>query len=234
MSPGAVRFILLIMTSLPRFIPTMLIIAATAFITTGCATTGSDNQVNLRNVPESGGMTSMRIRLVDAAHWAKGRSNVSCNGRDFSMDCSGVVSAVYWKAGIDLQAAYPLYTGNGVTRIYRYLDDKKLLYRPDEPALGDIIFWDNSYDKNGNGLADDELTHIGMVVAVSPEGDVTYIHHDYISGVIFANMYPPDPSDKSRNNGMRIQSLGPTPDGKMTAGDLYRKAGRGWELEPTG
>ena len=231
------------MTSLPGYIPIMCIITASAFISTGCATTGYDNQVNLRDGPdaaavvkptESGGMTSMQIKLVDAAHWAKGRNDVSCGGRDFSMDCSGVVSAVYWKAGIDLQAAYPLYTGSGVTRIYRYLEDKKLLYRPDEPAPGDIIFWDNSYDKNGNGLADDELTHIGMVVAVNPEGDVTYIHHDYISGVIFASMYPPDPSDKSRNNGMRIQSLGPTPDGKMTAGDLYRKAGRGWVLEPAG
>jgi len=174
----------------------------------------------------------MQINLVNAAYWAEGRDDVSCNNRSFPMDCSGVVSAIYWKAGIDLQAAYPLYTGSGVTRIYRYLEDKNLLYRPDEPAPGDIIFWDNSYDKNGNGLADDELTHIGMVVEISPEGDVTYIHHDYISGIIFARMYPPDPSDKTRNNGMRMQSLGPTPDGKTTAGELYRKAGRGWELEP--
>lgn len=156
---------------------------------------------------------------------------MSNNGRRFTLDCSGVVSAIYWRAGIDLQAAYPLYTGNGVKRIYRYLGDKGLLYRPEEPAPGDIIFWDNSYDMNGNGLADDELTHIGMVVDVSPEGDVTYIHHDYISGVILSRMYPPDPGDRSRNNGMRMQSLGPTPDGKSTSGELYRQAGRGWELE---
>ncbi len=172
--------------------------------------------------------------LVDAAHWSIGRKNLSHNGKTFAMDCSGVVSALYWKADIDLQAAYPRYTGNGVTRIYRYLDDERLLYRPDEPAPGDIIFWDNSYDKNKNGLADDELTHVGMVVSVDEEGNVTYVHHDYISGIIFASMYPPDPKDRSRNSGMRISSLGPTPDGKSTAGELYRKAGRGWELEPAG
>ena len=86
------------------------------------------------------------------------------------------------------------------------------------------------YDKNGNGAADDELTHIGMVVEVSSEGDVTYIHHDYIGGIILARMYPPEPGNTDRNSGMRIRSLGPTPDGGMTSGDLYRKAGRGWEL----
>lgn len=234
------RYILQYMTKLQILIP-LFIIGATLFLTISC-TTGSNFQGDLRNgtdaVEENRAVNSnldnVQIRLVDAAYWARGRNNVSCDGRKFSMDCSGVVSAVYWKAGIDLQVAYPLYTGNGVTRIYRYLEDEKLLYKPDNPAPGDIIFWDNSYDKNDNGKADDELTHIGMVVSVSSDGDVTYIHHDYMSGVIFANMYPPDPSDRSRNSGMRMQSLGPTPDGKSTSGDLYRKAGRGWELESAG
>jgi len=211
----------------------LLIPAATLLIISACATTAGDKR-NSIPFQDTSDLTPMQDRLVEAAYWARGRNDVSCNSRSFALDCSGVVSAVYWKAGIDLQAAYPLYSGNGVTRIYRYLEDKKLLYRPDMPAPGDIIFWDNSYDKNGNELADDELTHIGMVVELSPEGDVTYIHHDYISGVIFAHMYPPDPSDKSRNSGMRMQSLGPTPEGKTTAGELYRKAGRGWELEPAG
>ncbi len=231
------------MTLLSDFKLIFLFMAAAALYFSSCASTADMNQdnnsINSEKVfeghpEEDGSLTIMQIRLVDAAYWAKGRNDVSCNSRSFELDCSGVVSAVYWKAGIDLQAAYPLYTGNGVTRIYRYMEDKHLLYRPEEPAPGDIIFWDNSYDKNNNGLADDELTHIGMVVEISPEGDVTYIHHDYISGVIFARMYPPEPSDKSRNNGMRMQSLGPTPDGKSTAGDLYRKAGMGWKLEPAG
>jgi len=217
----------------------LLIPAAALLMFSACATVPAPVQnagesQNSSPVADTAGLTPMQDRLVEAAYWARGRNDVSCNNRSFALDCSGVISAVYWKAGIDLQKAYPLYTGSGVTRIYRYLEDKKLLYRPDAPAPGDIIFWDNSYDKNGNGLADDELTHIGMVVELSPEGDVTYIHHDYISGVIFAHMYPPDPSDKTRNNGMRMQSLGPTPDGKTTAGELYRKAGRGWELDPAG
>jgi len=93
-----------------------------------CATT-VDNNRKINPVPEQpaeenpvneNGLTPMQDRLVEAAYWARGRSDVSCNNHKFALDCSGVISAVYWKAGIDLQAAYPLYTGSGVTRIYRY------------------------------------------------------------------------------------------------------------------
>ncbi len=229
------------MTSSHRYPPVLIVLMATILLFSGCATGGTD----YRNSPveqadrdgskaaEPSGryeLTNAQTKLVEAAYWAQGRNNLSNNGKKFLLDCSGVVSAIYWYAGIDLQSCYPAFTGNGVTRIYRWLEEDKLLYRPDEPAPGDVIFWDNSYDKNGNGVADDDLTHIGMVVSVDESGLVTYVHHDYISGVIFARMYPPDPSNRDLNSGMRIQSLGPTPDGGMTAGDLYRDAGRGWEL----
>lgn len=176
------------------------------------------------------GLTDTQAALVEAAHWAVGRGDLSNNGRRFRMDCSGVVSALYWRAGLDLQSAYPRYTGNGTARIHAWMADEALLYRPDEPAPGDLIFWDNSYDVNGNGAADDELTHIGMAVSVDDDGVVTYVHQDYISGVVFARMYPPEPSDRSRNSGMRMQSLGPTPEGGITSGELYREAGSAWRI----
>lgn len=176
------------------------------------------------------GLTDTQAALVEAAHWAVGRGDLSNNGRRFRMDCNGVVSALYWRAGLDLQSAYPRYTGNGTARIHAWMADEALLYRPDEPAPGDLIFWDNSYDVNGNGAADDELTHIGMAVSVDDDGVVTYVHQDYISGVVFARMYPPEPSDRSRNSGMRMQSLGPTPEGGITSGELYREAGSAWRI----
>lgn len=176
------------------------------------------------------GLTDIQAALVEAAHWAVGRDDLSNNGRRFRMDCSGVVSALYWRAGLDLQSAYPRYTGSGTVRIHAWMADEALLYRPDEPAPGDLIFWDNSYDGNGSGSADDELTHIGMAVSVDDDGVVTYVHQDYISGVVFARMYPPEPSDPSRNSGMRMRSLGPTPEGGITSGDLYREAGSAWRI----
>lgn len=210
---------------------TLFIATALLIIVSSCTTLTATSETSGAYVEKSDdGITPTQAALVDAAHWAEGRSDIANNGRQFNMDCSGVISALYWQAGIDLQSCYPRYTGNGVARIYQWMEDEKLLYRPDAPSPGDILFWDNSYDKNGNGIADDELTHIGMAVSVDEEGLVRYIHFDYISGIIFAQMYPPDPSDRSRNSGMRIQSLGPTPEGGITSGDLYRTAARGWEL----
>ncbi len=208
------------------------LLAAAAFlmIISSCATYQESSESSDKRAEKALGITSTQEALIDAAHWAEGRSNVSNNGKKFKMDCSGVISALYWRAGIDLQSCYPRYTGNGVARIYQCMEDEELLYRPEEPAPGDILFWDNSYDKNGNGVADDELTHIGMAVSVDEDGLVKYVHFDYISGIIFAQMYPPNPSDRSLNSGMRIQSLGPTPEGRITSGDLYRAAARGWEL----
>ena len=222
------------MSLLRKYFAIVVILAINLVFLSGCASIITGVQKPQTRSADRNDLNKTQELLIDAAHWSVGRTNLSYNGKKFALDCSGVVSALYWKADIDLQAAYPRYTGNGVTRIYRYLEDEQLLYRPDEPAPGDIIFWDNSYDRNKNGRADDELTHVGMVVSVDTSGNVTYVHHDYISGIIFARMYPPNPKDRNRNSGMRIRSLGPTPDGKSTAGELYRKAGRGWELKPVG
>ena len=168
------------------------------------------------------------------AAWAEGRTNLTVNGRSFNLDCTGVVLAVYWYAGIDLQAAFPRYAGNGVTRLYRYMADLDALYRPDIPAPGDIVFWDNSYDKNQNGRVDDDLTHCGMVVSTGVDGEVVYIHHNYVKGIVTERMNPADPGDPDKNSGMRMKSLGPTPEGEWSAGHLYRKSGRGYEAPPEG
>ena len=175
-------------------------------------------------------LSAVQSALVNAAQSNLGQERLLIDGKSFALDCSGVTSAFYWDVGINLAEAYPGREGSGVDRLHQYLAEKGLLYKPDEPVPGDLIFWDDTYDKNGNGLVDDELTHIGMVVDVDEEGIVTYVHHDYIHGIVTARMYPPNPSDRSRNSPMRMASLGPTPDGRFTSGDLYRDAGRAWEL----
>ncbi len=109
-------------------------------------------------------------------------------GKSFSHDCSGTVMAIYWYAGIDLTKNFSRYTGGGTERIYKYLKDEGLLYRTKLPAPGDIIFWDNTYDKNKNGKTDDYLTHMGMVVSVDKTGTIEYIHENYRKGIILARM----------------------------------------------
>ncbi len=36
--------------------------------------------------------------------------------------------------------------------------------------LGDLVFFDNTYDRNGDGKFDDRITHVGIVVGFDKEG----------------------------------------------------------------
>jgi len=132
--------------------------------------------------------------LVEEANRLIGVEKLFVKNRSFSMDCSGTVMAIYWYAGIDLAKDFPSYSGGGTERIYKYLRDNDLLYRTELPKPGDIIFWDNTYDKNGNGKLDDYLTHMGMVVSIDDEGNIEYIHANYRKGIVLAkmNLYKPD------------------------------------------
>lgn len=126
--------------------------------------------------------------LIEEARRLIGVEKIFVKGKSFSHDCSGTVMAIYWYAGIDLSRNFSRYTGGGTERIYKYLKDEGLLYRTKLPAPGDIIFWDNTYDKNKNGKPDDYLTHMGMVVSVDKTGTIEYIHENYRKGIILARM----------------------------------------------
>jgi hypothetical protein len=45
------------------------------------------------------------------------------------------------------------------------------ILKPGEYRLGDIIFWDNTWDRNGNKrFGDDPLTHAGIVISIDEDG----------------------------------------------------------------
>ncbi|WP_020611102.1 NlpC/P60 family protein [Sediminispirochaeta bajacaliforniensis] len=143
--------------------------------------------------------------LIDSAYTLLGKKRLAVKGKNFRLDCTGVVQAVYWGAGIDLVAPLSRYTGNGVSRLYAYLNDQGLLEEASTPSPGDLIFWDDTYDRNGNGKVDDPLTHIGMVVNVWENGDLEYIHHNYRKGIVLEKMNHKTPSLYTREeNGKSI------------------------------
>ena len=183
-------------------------------------------------------LSDTQKKLVEGAHEILGREKLFIRGRSFGMDCSGIVLSLYWYAGIDLTNAYIDYSGNGVTRIYRYLEDKDLLYRTLGPAPGDIIFWDNTYDKNEDGKPNDLLTHVGMVVDVDNKGNIDYIHHNYRKGIVFARMNLNNPDTYAEtvngeqiivNSAMRMK--GSPGFDKWLSSQLYRQFGMGYLLE---
>lgn len=64
---------------------------------------------------------------------------------------------------------------NGVTTIHRSARAKGALHRQ-RPRPGDLVFFRETYDRNGDGRRNDGLTHIGIVESVDRHGTVTFLH----------------------------------------------------------
>lgn len=180
-------------------------------------------------------LTRVQEKLVEGALYMEGKQKLRVNGRSFNMDCTGAVLAVYWYAGMDLAAPLARYQGNGVTRLYRFLEDEKLLHETSYPEAGDIIFWDNTYDRNGDKKPNDFLTHTGIVVFVAEDGTIEFLHHNYRKGVVMARMNllrPKVYTEKKNgreyvvNSPMRMRG---SPDyDRWLASELTRNFGRAW------
>ncbi|MDC7224531.1 MAG: NlpC/P60 family protein [Spirochaetales bacterium] len=203
----------------------LLIVSALVF---SCATVSYESTVD----PASP-YGERQEKLVEAAYWMEGRSSLNVGGRSFGLDCTGIVLAAYWYAGIDLAKDFNRYTGNGVKRLYAYLEEEELLYSTDLPAPGDLVFWDNTWDANGNGAADDYYTHVGMIVSLDREtGSGTYLHYNYSKGIVLENINLRDRDNPAMNSPMRMRSL-PRVDGyRYLSSQLVRQLGRAYVLEP--
>jgi len=60
--------------------------------------------------------------------------------------------------------------------IYRTFKAQKRVHNRKRPKPGDIAFFHNTHDRNGNGLRDDRFTHIALVESVADDGTVRFLH----------------------------------------------------------
>jgi hypothetical protein len=182
-------------------------------------------------------VVSLRAKLVEGANFLLGKKELEIRGKRFSYDCSGTVLAIYWYAGIDLARDFSRYAGNGVTRIFKSLESAGLLYDSNYPILGDLVFWDNTYDANGDGVWNDALSHIGMVVSTAEDGTVSYVHHHARRGIVIEYMNLREPAVQQReswgavrtlNSPMRLSESGVPHPALWLSGQLYRMLGMGY------
>lgn len=214
------------------FSPLSLLVLLTGFILISCASVPETIVVEdpVIEAPQEKDISAVQKDLVDSANWALGKEKLTVKDRSFNLDCSGVVMAVYYRSGIDLQSYLSGYSGGGVQRLYGFLDDRQLLYKQADLAPGDMLFWDNTYDKNGDGKKNDTLTHVGMVVTVDERGNIQYIHHNYRKGIVLAKMNLLDPDNLDVNSPMRArgEEKGHAP--LWLSSHLLKQAARGYEL----
>ena len=176
--------------------------------------------------------------VVEGALSLIGKDVLAVNGKTFPMDCTGVVRAAYWHAGIDIAQDFGKYSGNGVSRIHQTLKSKFMLYSTKNPKPGDIVFWDNTYDKNEDGKWNDKLTHVGIVIGAARGGQLEYVHHNYRKGIIneYMNLHDPDTYTKESggrtvtvNSAMRMKGQASNP--LWLSSHLLREFGKGYLLK---
>lgn len=117
----------------------------------------------------------MRAKVASAAKAVVGQSKVVVDGKSFRMDCSGVTRAIYARAGYPLGGTAANMFENDTSILFRLVRDNGSLRRSD-PLPGDLVFFDDTHDRNGDGLRNDALTHVGVVERVLPGGTVIFVH----------------------------------------------------------
>lgn len=175
--------------------------------------------------PHPGPASPLQRRIAQAA-----RRALATGTPGFRDDCSGFVSAVLTAAGVPADG--------DTSRFFDLALEHGTLHHDPIPQVGDLVFFDDTHDRNRDGLWNDPLSHIGVVVDVSPEGVATFAHAGLGSGRALGVLDTRHPDvthlDGERvNTGLRNARPGDPAGSRYNAGALWVgfahvEAGQDW------
>lgn len=166
-----------------------------------------------RDIPvESRAPTQGGAAIAKAATGFLGVAKLEVRGVSYRGDCSGLVEASLARAGWS-------YAGSSAD-LWQLAQDRGVAHRRKRPAPGDIAFFDNTYDRNGNGRLDDELSHSAIVETVAPDGTITMVHYSS-NGIVRLRMNLDRPHDDTVNDQLRAASRKDPGATKYLAGELW-------------
>ena len=128
-------------------------------------------------------------------------------------DCSGYVSAVASGIGVEMDGV--------VASIYELAVVHDALHWRDVPQVGDLVFFDDTHDRDHDGLWDDELTHIGIVLEVDEDGTATFGQAGLGMGRGLGKINLKYPSDRETNSLLRSWEPGDAADSRHLTGELW-------------
>lgn len=145
----------------------------------GCATPTGDRsrgdtagQACCKSVEAS----SRRAAIVKTASKLVGATTIKANGKRIAYDCAGVTRAIFLAHGIDLyDNGSPDPKANGVRLIHHHISRQGSFHEGPVVRPGDLVFFDNTWDYNGDGLVNDPLTHVGIVERQERDGTILFI-----------------------------------------------------------
>lgn len=119
----------------------------------------------------------MRKTVVENALLAQNTKEFIVNNKKYNYDCSGFVFYVYEKSGIKLRDYLNFsLSSNGVYILYN-IGVTYFNINFEYGLPGDIIIFDNTYDRNKNKKWDDEYTHVAIVIDYNTKEQIyTFAH----------------------------------------------------------
>lgn len=160
----------------------LLLIGTTIILLTlvGCATAPIEPppapQADITPAQAPAGLSRTRAAVVRTAAKLVGTTTLLSHGRRIAYDCAGVTRAIFLEHGIDLYSdATNDPKANGVRLIFTHVRRHGTLHQDPVAHPGDLVFFDNTWDFNRDGMLNDPLTHVGVVERVDPDGTVTFI-----------------------------------------------------------
>lgn len=143
----------------------------------GCATAPREEPAPIISpAPVPAAEPGLRPALVSSAKKLLGTTSLISGGHRMGHDCAGIMRTIFSENGIDLYAGSPVHPRiNGVRRIYENVRKHGRLHAGPTAAPGDLVFFNNTWDFNADGRANDPLTHVGLVERTDPDGTVLFI-----------------------------------------------------------
>lgn len=138
----------------------------------------------------------------------------------FTDDCSGFVCAAASGAGATLPSS--------TAALWDLAKEAGTVHRRAVPDPGDLVFFDDTWDRNGNGRLDDDLTHVGIVIDLEPDGTALVAHRSTSQGrtILRINLQHPhdhvDEQGKVLNDFLRRRTGKDKPGTAYLAGELWR------------
>lgn len=174
-------------------------------------------------VPEPSAVGTVRLYETSLAIAAAARDLLTRRDRAYRDDCSGYVASALDEAGV----LEPLGVPEQATVAVFYADAEKrdAVHHNPIPAIGDLAFFDNTWDRDGNGRMDDRRTHIALVVDVEPDGTVVMAHKGSDRRLIRMNLLHPSerhgPDGVEWNSWLRRTGDRGNPLGMYRTGELW-------------
>ncbi len=133
---------------------------------------------------------------LQIAHEARRQLDVRAHG--FRDDCSGYTSAVLSEVGVPMDGR--------VASLWQRAVENEALHWDLVPRAGDLVFFDDTWDRDHDGRLNDDLTHIGIVLDVEPDGTVVFGHAGLSSGRGIGRLNLNDPDARDGPDGRRWNS----------------------------